>query len=56
MCCQTLCLATMARNCDHIATKPHVTGRDRCPVQSSDIAIDQRKRGREGIRRTGGDG
>jgi hypothetical protein len=28
MCCQTPCLATMARNCDQIATKPHVTGGD----------------------------
>jgi hypothetical protein len=55
-CCQTPSLATMARNCDHIATMPHVTGRDGCPNRISIMAVDQDQRGHEGMGRTGGDG
>ena len=53
---QTLGLATAARNCDHIATKPRDTGRDGCPIRVGGMAVDQDQRGREVIRRTGGDG
>jgi len=56
MCRQTPGLAPRARNCDHIATKPRVTGGDGCPTRITDIGVDQEKRGREGSRRTGGDG
>jgi hypothetical protein len=55
-CRQTPCLATKARNCDHIATMPPVTGGDGCPSRTSDGAVDQEQRGSEGTRRTGGDG
>jgi hypothetical protein len=38
---QTPSLATAARNCDHIATKPRVTRRDACPNRTGEMAIDQ---------------
>ena len=53
---QTPCLATIGRNCDHIATKPRVTGGDGCPTRTGDMAADQKQQGREGMTRTGGDG
>jgi hypothetical protein len=53
---QTPCLATLVRNCDHIATKPRVTGGDACPNRTGKVAVDQDQRGCEGISRTGGDG
>jgi hypothetical protein len=55
-CHQTPSLATTARNCDHIATMPGVTGGDGCPTWISDMAVDLDQRGREGMGRTGGDG
>jgi len=55
-CRQTPSLATAARNCDQIATKRRVTARDGCPTRAAEMAVDQGQRGREGIRRTGGDG
>jgi hypothetical protein len=56
MCRQTSCLAPMGSNCDQIATKPHVTARDGCPALDGYKAVDQDQRGREGMKRTGGDG
>jgi hypothetical protein len=56
LCHQTPSLATSARNCDHIATMPHVTHRDSCPTRTGDTAVAQHQRGREGTSRTGGDG
>jgi hypothetical protein len=53
---QTPCLATMARNCDQIATTPGVTDEDRSPTWRTDTAVEQDQRGCDGIRRTGGDG
>ena len=44
----------MARNCDHIATRPHVTGGDGYPVGPSDMAVDRHRRRRLG--RQAGDG
>jgi hypothetical protein len=38
-CCQTAALATAARICDHIATMPCVTGRDRCPNRIDKRAV-----------------
>jgi hypothetical protein len=38
-CCQTAGLATAARTCDHIATMPRVTGRDRCPTPFDNMAV-----------------
>jgi hypothetical protein len=56
VCRQTPCLATAARNCDHIATKPRVPDGDRCPTPMGETAVDQDQRGQRGLRRTGGDG
>lgn len=56
VCRQTPCLATAARNCDQIATKPDVSGGDRCLSRTSNQAVDQDQRGRDGTRRAGGDG
>jgi hypothetical protein len=53
---QTASLATAHRNCDHIATMRCVTGGDRDPTQIDNVAIDQDQRGRDGMRRTVGDG
>jgi hypothetical protein len=55
-CHQTPGLATAARNCDHIATKPRVTVGDGCPSWTGDMAVDQDRRGHEGTRRRGRDG
>jgi hypothetical protein len=38
---QTPGLATLARNCDHIATMRRVTGGDVCPTGAGDIAVGQ---------------
>jgi len=53
-CRQTPGLATAARNCDHIATIPHVIGGDRCPTRTGNMAIYQHQRGRRWMGRAGG--
>jgi hypothetical protein len=53
MCHQTSGLATMTRNCDHIATMPRVTGGDGCPTRTSDMAVDQDQQGWEGTGKVG---
>jgi hypothetical protein len=55
-CHQTPSLATAAKSCDHIATKPRVTGGDECPTRRNNMTVDQDQWGREGSGRTGGDG
>jgi hypothetical protein len=47
--CQTAGLAA-ARNCDPIATMPHVMGRDRCPTRITNMAVDQHQRAHEELR------
>jgi hypothetical protein len=49
---QTPGLAMTPPNCDHLATKPNMTGRDHCPIRTSYMAVGQEKRGRQGIRKT----
>ena len=41
----------MAKNCGHIATKPHVTRGDSCLIQASDMRVEQHERGHEGSRK-----
>jgi hypothetical protein len=36
-------LATTTRNCDQIATKLKMTGRDQCPARTGDMAAEQDK-------------
>jgi hypothetical protein len=54
--CQTSCLATIARNCDQIATRPLLTGGDERSAWSSDMAVDQEQGGHQGNRRTDREG
>lgn len=52
-CCQTVGLATAARNCDHIATMPRMAGGDGCSTRINKMAVDQHQWGMSWGRKDG---